>query len=164
MMKLQDKVAIITGGAGGVGKGIALAMAKEGAKVVIVDVNEDAGNETIAELKKHSDAHLIISDISKRENLTKIVEEALKMDNLIRAAGNNSSTSRIKDKLLGDKRVTVGYVLDHPDKFNDATGKYIRSEGAVTEKSTIDILREIEEKSEQRRETWAEKRVLRPIK
>lgn len=52
MMKLQDKVAIITGGVGGVGKGIALAMAKEGAKVVIVDVNEDAGNETIAELKK----------------------------------------------------------------------------------------------------------------
>ena len=80
---------------------------------------------------------------------TKIVEEALKMDNLIRAAGNNSLTSRIKDKLLGDKRVTVGYVLDHPDKFNDATGKYIRSEGAVTEKSTIDILREIEEEMDE---------------
>lgn len=80
---------------------------------------------------------------------TKIVEEALKMDNLVRAAGNKSASSKIKDKLLGDKKVTVGYVLDHPDKFNDATGKYIRSEGAVTEKSTIDILREIEEKMDE---------------
>lgn len=96
MMKLQDKVAIITGGAGGVGKGIALAMAKEGAKVVIVDVNEDAGNETIAELKKHSDAHLIISDISKRENLTKIVEETIKTFGGINILVNNAHVSKQK--------------------------------------------------------------------
>jgi 3-oxoacyl-[acyl-carrier protein] reductase len=38
-MKLKDKVALITGGAQGLGKAIALAMAKEGAKIVICDIN-----------------------------------------------------------------------------------------------------------------------------
>lgn len=42
-MKLQDKVVIITGGAGGIGTGMALAMAKEGAILALVDVNEEAG-------------------------------------------------------------------------------------------------------------------------
>lgn len=75
-MKLKDKVALIIGAASGIGRGIALAMAKEGAKVVIVDVNEEDGQKTVAD-NEISKAHLIISDISIRENLTKIVEETV---------------------------------------------------------------------------------------
>jgi len=44
MGKLQDKVIIITGGAGGIGSGMAKAMVKEGAIVTIVDLNEEMGN------------------------------------------------------------------------------------------------------------------------
>ena len=49
-LKLQDKVVIITGGAGGIGSGMAKAMVKEGAIVAIIDVNEESGRSLEAEL------------------------------------------------------------------------------------------------------------------
>ena len=51
-MQLQDKVAIITGSASGIGKEIALEYAKEGAKVVIADLNAEAAAATAAEITK----------------------------------------------------------------------------------------------------------------
>ncbi len=47
-MKLQGKVAIVTGAASGIGRASAIAFAREGANVVAVDTNESAGNETVA--------------------------------------------------------------------------------------------------------------------
>jgi NAD(P)-dependent dehydrogenase (short-subunit alcohol dehydrogenase family) len=49
--RLQGKVAIVTGGAGGFGKGIAAKFVEEGASVVIADFVEEAGQATASELK-----------------------------------------------------------------------------------------------------------------
>jgi Short-chain alcohol dehydrogenase of unknown specificity len=49
-MRLKDRVCIVTGGAAGIGKATALKFAQEGAKVVICDVNEEAGNAFVKEL------------------------------------------------------------------------------------------------------------------
>ncbi len=59
-MRLQGKVGIVTGSASGIGRGIALAMAKEGAHIAIVDVNEEKGKETLAEVNKFTEGLLFI--------------------------------------------------------------------------------------------------------
>lgn len=93
-MRLKDKVGIVTGGAGGIGRGIALAMAKEGAHIAIVDINEEKGKETLAEINTYTEGMLFIEDISKRENIEEMVEKVVdkfgKLDILV----NNAHASK----------------------------------------------------------------------
>ena len=51
-MRLKDKVAIVTGGGGGLGGGIALCFAREGANVVVSDVNLELAEKVAAEVKE----------------------------------------------------------------------------------------------------------------
>lgn len=93
-MRLKDKVGIVTGSASGIGRGIALAMAKEGAHIAIVDVNEQKGQETLEEINQYTQGTLFIKDISKEDNVTQIVNEVIdkfgKLDILV----NNAHASR----------------------------------------------------------------------
>ena len=76
-MKLKDKVALITGGSSGIGKASALLFAKEGAKVVIADVNDDGGKETVKEiLEMGYSAAFVHADVSRSEDCQKMIEFA----------------------------------------------------------------------------------------
>ena len=44
---LNDRIALVTGGASGIGRATALAFTREGAKLVIADMNEEGGNQTV---------------------------------------------------------------------------------------------------------------------
>lgn len=95
MSKLQDKVVIITGGAGGIGFGMAKAMAKEGAIVAIVDVNEETGKASEKLLQEISPRSMFLkADLMDRENLPNIIKTIVdnygKLDVLV----NNAHASR----------------------------------------------------------------------
>ena len=78
-MRLKDKVALITGASSGIGKEAALLFAQEGAKIVCVDLNDEAGKQTVAEIKAAGgEAAYIHADISKAadsENMVAFAED-----------------------------------------------------------------------------------------
>src|SRR5262249_10878706 len=91
-MRLRDKVAIITGGASGIGRETALLFAKEGAKVVIADLNDTAGAAVVDELKRISaDSKYVRTEVSRAsdvENLVRTAEESFgKLDVMMNNAG-----------------------------------------------------------------------------
>ena len=88
-MLLKNKVAIITGAASGIGKSIAVAFAKEGAKVAIADINLDAAEKTAKEIGSSAIAVKVdVSDISSAEDMTEKVEkESGSLDILVNNAG-----------------------------------------------------------------------------
>ena len=77
-MLLQDKVALITGAASGIGRATAQLFAREGAKVVAVDINQVGGRETIENIHKASgDAFFVPADVGKMDSVRAMVEAAL---------------------------------------------------------------------------------------
>ena len=94
-MKLKDKVTIITGGAGGIGQGLARGMAKEGAIVVIVDQNEKDGQQVAAEVQKISPQSMFLkADLMDRERLPQIVETVAAKYGQLDILVNNAHASR----------------------------------------------------------------------
>src|SRR5690625_6016050 len=96
MSKLKDKVAIITGGAGGIGQGIATSFVKEGAKVVIVDLNEEAGEEVVKNLQAYeSDSMFMQADLTEHSKMKDVVKAVVdkygKLDILV----NNAHASKM---------------------------------------------------------------------
>ncbi|AVS96600.1 3-hydroxybutyrate dehydrogenase [Paracidovorax avenae] len=91
-MQLKDKVAFITGSASGIGKEIATLFAKEGAKVVIADLNKDAATATADELKATGAQALGVAvDVTDEAQVDAAVEEAARafggIDILVSNAG-----------------------------------------------------------------------------
>ena len=89
MERLKNKVAIITGGAGGIGLATAKLFLEEGAKVVIVDYNKEALEKGIAEIN-HPDLSYCVADVSKPEDTEKYVKQTLQVHNRIDVFFNNA--------------------------------------------------------------------------
>jgi len=91
-MKLKDKVALITGGARGIGQAIAMAFAKEGADIVVADVNLEVAQKTASEIealgRKALALEMDVTDYTKVEvGLNKILDKFGKVDILVNNAG-----------------------------------------------------------------------------
>ncbi len=91
-MLLKDKVAVITGSGQGIGKGIAFQFAKEGAKVVVVDMNYENAEEVRKEIEKMGTESITIKvDVSNEQQVIEMVKEVTEkfgtIDVLVNGAG-----------------------------------------------------------------------------
>ena len=92
-MKLQNKVAIITGSTRGIGNAIAKRFAKEGAKVVVVGTKEDAGTKCVSEIEAlGGTAFFRKTNLSSEEDMKGLVQDTLQKYGQIDILINNAGT------------------------------------------------------------------------
>lgn len=100
-MLLQDRVAIITGGASGLGEAACVLFAKEGAKVVIADFNIDAAHMLAEKITDNNGEALAVQvDVSDRESIDNMVQTVIdtygQIDILINNAGITADKTLVK--------------------------------------------------------------------
>ena len=90
--KLDGKVAIVTGGAMGLGKAMATALAQAGANIVIADINEAVANDTAQEIRETESVEAIALkvDVTNPDAVNQMVEEVTKQFNKIDILVNNA--------------------------------------------------------------------------
>jgi len=95
-MRLKDKVAIITGAGGGLGKNFCQAFLKEGARVGVNDISEELVNQTVEELSPLGPVLGLVADICQQHTIDSMVEQVVgefgRLDILLNNAGGSLHT------------------------------------------------------------------------
>jgi NAD(P)-dependent dehydrogenase (short-subunit alcohol dehydrogenase family) len=109
---LDGKTALVTGGGSGIGRAASMAYAKEGARVVVADVNVEGGEETVQQIKEAGgEAILVHADVSKPQDTEAMVAQAVEAFGSLDCAFNNAGISGGRDRLL-----TADYLEDDWDR------------------------------------------------
>ena len=103
-MKLEGKVAIVTGGGAGIGKGIVHCLAEEGADVAVVDMNRDTARKVADEVKALGRKSLAIeADVTDSKQIARLVQETIdtfgKIDILVNNVGGYGKIQRARTKM-----------------------------------------------------------------
>ncbi|CAM5200061.1 NAD(P)-dependent dehydrogenase (Short-subunit alcohol dehydrogenase family) OS=Ureibacillus acetophenoni OX=614649 GN=SAMN05877842_11774 PE=3 SV=1 [Ureibacillus acetophenoni] len=116
MAKLQDKVAIITGGASGIGAATAKLFVEEGAKVVLVDWNEENGKAFETELKgQGADVVFVKADVASEEDVANVYKTTIDTFGRVDILFNNAGIGAVKpteELTYAEYRKTVNVDLD----------------------------------------------------
>ena len=96
--RLRGKVAIVTGAGSGIGRATAILLAKEGAKVVVCDIDRERGERTAKEiLEMGGDAFFVEADVSKSKDVANLIRRTIekygRLDILVNNAGVESLAS-----------------------------------------------------------------------
>ena len=112
-MRLENKVALITGAGSGIGREAALLFAREGASVVVAEVADDAGKRTAAEIEKAGGrAHFVHADVSRSDDVRAMVEAAEKAYGRLNVLFNNAGVFPDADgSVLDTDEETWDFVL-----------------------------------------------------
>ena len=116
MGKLDGKVAVITGGVSGIGAATAKLFVSEGAKVVLVDLNEEKGNAFAEEMKAlNSEAIFVKANVTNEEDVANIFNQTLEAFGKVDVVFNNAGIGRVHsshDLEYSEWRNTVNVDLD----------------------------------------------------
>jgi NAD(P)-dependent dehydrogenase (short-subunit alcohol dehydrogenase family) len=100
--QFQDRVAVVTGAAGGMGRAIAQAFAAAGGSVLVADVNEEGGNETVASITKEGGrSQFVRTDVSEAKGVEAMVAAAVTAFGALHYAVNAAAIELEADR-LGD--------------------------------------------------------------
>ena len=118
-MRLKDKVAIITGGSRGIGRAIASAFAREGAKIIIVSRNKSRCDEAAEDISKNGGIAIgIQADVSSETDVARMVKETgdrfQHIDILVNNAAVNLPYREVIDLTLEEWNWVVGVNLTAP--------------------------------------------------
>ena len=89
--RLDGKVALVSGGASGIGRGVCARLAEEGAKVVLTDIQEDLGQQTATEINEAGGtAHFLIHDVTRESEWEVVVARTLELCGGLNVLVNNA--------------------------------------------------------------------------
>jgi NAD(P)-dependent dehydrogenase (short-subunit alcohol dehydrogenase family) len=114
--RFAGKVALVTGGGSGIGRAAALAFAREGAKVVVADIDHAAATDTARQVADHGgDARAVLADVSREADIAAMIAEAVGAFGRIDCAFNNAGISGVRYPVheleLADFNRTIGVNL-----------------------------------------------------
>lgn len=91
-MKLKDRVAVITGSGSGIGRAAAIEFAREGAKVVVADINLAGARETVDRIgQMGGESHAVETDVANPESVRNLVRETLRVFTRVNVLFNNAA-------------------------------------------------------------------------
>lgn len=95
MACLMGKVGLVTGAGGGIGRAIAEAFAREGARVVVADFNAESGQETVSRIQEAGgEAVLAVADVSDEDAVKEMIATAVSQYGALDIACNSAAVSR----------------------------------------------------------------------
>lgn len=143
-MKLQNKVAIITGAASGMGHGEALRFAQEGAKVVVADLNLEGAQAVADEIKAAGgEAIAVAVNVTKSEDIANCVKEAEaafgQVDILVNNAGVFDKYAKALDVTLDQWNFMLSVNLTSVFEFTNAVlpGMIERGQGSIVNIASV---------------------------
>jgi NAD(P)-dependent dehydrogenase (short-subunit alcohol dehydrogenase family) len=90
-MKLNEKVAVVTGAASGMGKAISILYAREGARVVVADIDLDGAKVTVNQINADGGSAIaVLTDVSKEEDIQNLIDTAVKTYGTVDILVNNA--------------------------------------------------------------------------
>ncbi len=128
-MKLKDRTGLVTGGNAGIGKGIALAFAREGAKVAICGRNEETLKETVKELEAlGAEALGIRADVSSSKEVKKLFSEVVGRFGTLDILVNNAGIFRSHEAGVRDRMKHLDLVTTPVKKHSLQITRYMSDE------------------------------------